>query len=227
MASPLTLATLFPGRRLPDMQGKQRKLWDTACFFLCDAPLVPIDMKALYVVGTLRELASAARLFLDSAVPRPFASFMVLSSAAELLGTCLDSTSTGNGRRAKRGLHWVAHPHWDPPGLGWSDEDVVLTADDRQYTVGHCWSLRNFCTHGQADPQGMKGALMGREFVPTLVDAFATALNRYWQVLGEEDQALEQLAKANVTPVMVDGAVIHVDDLYTQLVVHGGSPGTF
>jgi len=129
--------------------------------------------------------------------------------AVEALGAVAHSGNRSGHDLAADRLAYVA----DVPRH--NDKEVVVTNPDGDYTVRDCLNRRDFSAHGGA--LLASGVLLDPRLTVGLLCLTVTALDRWWSSLKVELDVKRCLALANVVPLVTDGRVVFVEDLWQAL----------
>jgi hypothetical protein len=169
--------------------------------------LLPLEAKALHVIGTLvRVFNSVGYLLYCGSRNRPYAdyylyAYLLACTTIELLGRC--QTGEANIRRS------TLEPGLRNTGLGAITVNIQRNGQPGDYTYGEdrLSALRNLAAHGQgvASAHGQRqDVLLHVELLDVFPDRLMAAFDDYYEELFESPnpQMRRMLANAAVDPVL-------------------------
>jgi hypothetical protein len=200
------------GRNQPDLVASRCEPDEVELWWAAASPLgvTLFESKALYVIPVMRQLAEGAILCLDD--PREYRSsmelpaYVLIADAIETLGRCLTGCregTTGSGKRLESGISRLLDHNQGP-----------IATSAGTYNAKACKSLRNFTTHGGTTPVP-GGDVLDGELTRGLINLLGVELTSYWECLKLDGEPLrDKLANALIRPLVADGRVVFVDDMY-------------
>jgi hypothetical protein len=173
---------------------------------LRDRSLLPLEAKALHVIGTIVQILNAVgKLLYPSTEARPYAdyylyAYLLACTAIELFGRC----QTGY-----RGFRSVLKEGLNKVGLETVTVNVVRNGTITGYTydADMLAALRNLVAHGQAiasDGGTRKDVILHVELLDTFPAKLAASLDSYFEVLfiSTDPTMRTHLAHAAIEPVL-------------------------
>jgi hypothetical protein len=198
------------GPNQPAVEGRSAAAWgrvDT------ELPLTVLEYKAVYVAGLIRHLVESAGLCLENGHHLP--AFLLSMGAVETLGAVARGGSRTSHQKAADGLAFLARAPSE-------DSQVVLTTAHKGYTVRDCLHSRDFTAHGGSVLTS--GAVLDEMLTIGLLCLLVSGLDRWWITLKAELGVQRLLAVSDVIPLVTDGRIVFVHDLWSAL-TDGAMPG--
>lgn len=177
----------------------------------------PIEAKAVYVLGVLRNLLEGAGKCLDGEHKFWLPAYVLAADAAELIGRCHlgDAPDADKpGQRLEKGLRQV---------IG---GDFLQSDSGHIYDVQSLKMIRNFAAHGASTPRGDERLDPG--LVISLLNGAADEISRMWERWRAGDAGfVEKLARANIVAMWTDGTPVFIAALCDLLVDGADAGGRF
>ncbi|MBN1315792.1 MAG: hypothetical protein JXA42_10000 [Anaerolineales bacterium] len=164
-----------------------------------------LEVKAFYIYGLIYDLCQSVECLLRQPNAWPYfylPAYTILASAVELLGRCLrgDDRISGTAKiNIQTGFHFLANKIPLVP----SDPDniIVVSTSHQNYSISDLVAMRNFTAHGQAANNALP-ARIDSELMGNFPQLLGNAMENYWSSLQNDTHYCENLAKANIRPLV-------------------------
>jgi hypothetical protein len=165
-----------------------------------DASLTPLEIKALYLLGTMFNICESVSFLLNE---RDFArqvsyipAYGIYASGIELLGRAVQGEESSYRSCLSYGLQWLCKPTLQDY-INCGSNTLVIGTDQRQYSIEELKYMRNYAAHGQAVSTYYT---IDYKIIFELHQLLKVGLSNYWKALQDSEDLCNRLAKANIIP---------------------------
>jgi hypothetical protein len=164
----------------------------------------PLTIKGAYVIGIIHNQCESVEHLLrhrNSRETTYIPAYGVFAAGVEILGRCLrgNESGTGSTKDLETGFKWLSATNsGSMKTYGTIPKTAILvTTNSAAYQIEQLEHFRHFAAHGQA-VSSSQFPQTDYELLSGLRPILAKAVSDYWEYLIEDDNACEQLAKANI-----------------------------